>query len=373
MFGGRGRSAASGWLIGLKVPLDLTRADLESLDLCHISLRNVSLSYSKLSHVHLHDADLRDADWTGAKLFDVRGHRAKFNGSDFQRAVLTQCDMSEARFLHTKISPAEFHSCTLLRCNLRWAELSGTVFDNSTLRGSQLHLAQLSGLKLSEANLSNLKGLFGPNRAFTRGAGIEDHHTESARFHRPWIVCNDARGMGGWVVDILERHAANWEFLRAIGQLRLFGVSYLAVIAITSYTLLARWHNTRVVSSAHTAADRARQTGEDDMWATLLGSLPHLPTPAHLGIQLAATASLAIAATIYALRCPNEVREATEVGWTRRMGQPLWEYRSAKWSRAWARYLCLVFFLAGGSYTLWYLFTRSWSAVVYLLQGLWSG
>ncbi|MFI4882519.1 MAG: pentapeptide repeat-containing protein [Phycisphaerales bacterium JB064] len=268
---------------------------------------------------------------------------------------------------------ANFTQCSFRQCSFREVELNGTTFDNTSLRGSQFHLVRLSSVKLSEVDLSNIKGLFGPNRAFAHDSGIKDHHTESARFHRPWKIRKGFIGIVDRAVDLLERHAAHWERLRTIGQLRLFGVSYLAVIAITSYTLFARWHNTRVVSSARAAAERARQTGEDDMWATLLGALPQLPTPAHLGYQLAATAALAIAATIYALWCPNEVREATEVGWTRRMGQPLWEYRSAKWSRAWARYSCLVLFLIGGAYTLWYLVARAGSAVVYLLQGLSAG
>ena len=361
-------------LIEHKVPLDLTGAKLESRNLCHVSLREVILADSELSQdVLLHDADLSNSTWRSAKLSDVHGHRATLNESDFRQAVLKDCNFTQALFIRADIRARKFHSCTLRQCDLTDAKLDPTELYNTTLRGSRLHRAQVSELKLSEADLSNVKGLFGPNRVFTRVCGIKEHHTEAARFHRPWKIRKGIIGLADRAVDNLERHAANWEFLRAIGQFRLFGVSYLAVIAITSYTLLARWHNTRVVSSAHTAAERARQTGEDDMWATLLGSLPHLPTPAHLGYQLAATALLAIAATVYALRCPNEVREATEVGWTRRMGQPLWEYRSAKWSRALARYLCLAFFVVGGSYTLYYLVARSLSAVMYLLGGLSSG
>lgn len=75
------------------------------------------------------------------------------------------------------------------------------------------------------------------------------------------------------------------------------------------------------------------------------------------------------AATIYTLACPAEVKEANEVRWTRAMGQPLWEYRSANWSRLTWRYLCAVCFLAGGGYSLWYLVTRSLYAVRYLLVG----
>ncbi len=236
-----------------------------------------------------------------------------------------------------------------------------------------MHLASISQLAISEADLSNVKGLFGPERAFASldiNHRVQDYHVESARFHRPWKVRKGLIGLADRAIDVLELHAASWERLRTIGQLRLFGVSYLAVIAIASYTLLAKWHNTRVVASAHAAAERAEALGESDLWATFLSALPELPTPAHLGFQLLATASLAVAATIYALRCPNEVREATEVGWTRRMDQPLWEYRSAKWSRALARYLCLVFFLVGGLYTLGYLLARASSAIAYLLRGL---
>lgn len=357
-------------LFGRRVPFDLTGAGLNGLDLSYASLRFAVLNQAVVGHTLLHDADLRDSHWSKAGLFDTRGHRTSFENATLHEAEFSQCRFNRCNFSHAKLLPTHFYSCTLHRCSFRWAELDGTVLENTSLRGSRLNLARISRLTMSEADLSNIEGLFGTNRAFTlpqHNEGIQDYHTEAARFHRPWKIRNGIIGLADRAVDNLERHAANWERLRAIGQLRLFGVSYLAVITITGYTLLARWHNTRVVSSAHVAAERARQTGEDDMWASLLGSLPQLPTPAHLGYQLAATALLAIAATIYALRCPNEVSEATEVGWTRRMGQPLWEYRSAKWSRALARYLCLVCFLAGGSYTLYYLLARSWSAVVYLL------
>lgn len=353
-----------------EVRLDLRSSQMTGLNFDHLSLRHADLSHCEIRSATAHDAVLIGCRLHRLSMNGVRGDRTQFGLSQVDRALLINCQFTHASFVRIKEGYVSFHDCTLRHCDFGSAALNNSILKDTSFRGSKLHLAHITQLVLERADLSNVDGLFGPNRAFASSDinyRIQDHHTESARFHRPWIVCNDARGMAGWVVDILERHAANWEFLRAIGQLRLFGVSYLAVIAITSYTLLARWHNTRVVSSAHKAAARARQTGEDDMWATLLGSLPHLPTPAHLGYQLAATALLAIAATIYAWRCPNEVREATEVGWTRRMGQPLWEYRSAKWSRALARYLCLLCFLAGGSYTLYYLLARSWSAVVYLL------
>ncbi len=350
--------------------IDFRSAHLHHIDLSHIYLQGGSFNDADVKDVVLHDADLSNSHWTDARFCEARGVRAIFEKATLNKCIFRECNYPNGRFQRTMLASAEFHTCKLLRCSFRRATLMGATLSDTSLRGSRFHIASIKHLNLSKTNLSNAKGLFGPNRAIAESYSIQEHHIEDARFYRPWKIRKGALGLADRAVDNLERHAANWERLRTIGQLRLFGVSYLAVIAITSYTLLARWHNTRVVSSARAAAERARQTGEDDMWATLLGSLPQLPTPAHLGYQLAATALLAAAATIYALRCPNEVREATEVGWTRRMGQPLWEYRSAKWSRAGARYLCLVLFLAGGSYTLWYLLRRSGAAVWYLLQGL---
>lgn len=326
--------------------------------------------------VHLQYSDLSDSDWEKAEIYCVHGHQTRFNGAEFHRTVFTQCDFVDSGFSKAKMTLAHFHFCTLHKCTFRWAQMDGTTLEKTSLRGSRIHLACLNRLIMSEVDLAGIKGLFGPNRAFTRvdrNFRIEDHYTESARFHRPWKIRKGLAGLYDRSIDRLERHAASWERLRTIGQLRLFGVSYLAVVVIASYTLLAKWHNTRVVATAHQAAERAEAAGETDLWATFMRLLPELPTPAHLGWQLLMTGLLATAATIYAMFCPNEVREATEVGWTRRMGQPLWEYRSAKWSRAWARYPCLILFLIGGLYTLGYLLVRSYSAIVYLFRGIFLG
>ena len=78
---------------------------------------------------------------------------------------------------------------------------------------------------------------------------------------------------------------------------------------------------------------------------------------------------LAVAATIYAMFCPGPVKEATETGWTRQLGQTLFEYRSAAYSRISLRYLCATLYAVGGLYTLGYLFSRAWVAARYLLSG----
>jgi len=231
------------------------------------------------------------------------------------------------------------------------SKLAGANFSGTDLTGASFHRADVSGININGAKLIGARGLFGKGRAIARTKPIEEYAAQTAIY--------------GWQDDL-----ATWERLRIIGSLRLFGVSYLTVIAIVLYATFAKWYNPL---AAH-ARDSARTMSEIatdavPIWVNVLSRLPDLPLPTHLGWQLLATLSVAAAATLYAICCPSEVQEQSEVRWTRAMNQPLWEYRSANWSRLLARYLCLLLFLAGVAYSLYYIIWRTIIAIGYLFTG----
>lgn len=208
--------------------------------------------------------------------------------------------------------------------------------------------ADISGATIRGAVLTCVRGLFGKNRAITRDSPIDEWEAQNAIYHCRFDV-------------------APWDFLRVIGSLRLFGVSYFTIVVVTLYAALARWYNPIAANARVSAtAEEHASSGGVSPWAFVLARLPDLPTPDHLARQLVATVVLAGAATIYAAVCPSEVKEASEVRWTRAMGQPLWEYRSANWCRWWLRYPCFVCFVVGGGYSLAYLAMRAMTALAYL-------
>lgn len=336
--------------------------------------------------VHLEGANLRCAHlehvslW-GAHLEGVNLRVAHLQHADLRSVYFEAADLSESHLEHAKFLGAH---------------LKGAIFFHAHFRLADLRFADVSAAKISNADLRGARGLFGKNRAIARSQPIEEYQAQNAIYRWEWThgtgsvwsrACSLLRQ---WCSDLVERARAivndpaavkrfarwilkdriDWEFLRYIGTLRLFGVSYLTVAAITIYILFARRYNALAAHVRETAQTTLEEAGEAvPFWATAMLRLPDLPTPGHLGWQLVMTIVLAIAATIYVLFCPSEVKEATEVRWTRAMGQPLWEYRSANWCRPIARYICFVCFAGGGLYSVVYLGSRAFEAARYLLGG----
>lgn len=304
------------------------------------NLREQDLRHCVLSETYLHKASLVGTCLEHADLQSARLHGANLSDSQCDRAVFTASQLNDAQCVNARF----------VRANFEKAHLKAAVLRKAVFRRARLGLADVSEARISDAILAGARGLFGHNRAVA-STPIREHESQNAVYHGKW--------------DFLS-----WERLRVIGGLRLFGVSYLSIAAITLYAAIARQYNTAAESARATALD-AQNAGDATVsfWSRVLSELPRIPLPAHLGNQLMATIAVAAAATLYAFACPAEVKEANEVRWTRAMGQPLWEYRSANWSDPWARYISGTLFAAGGGYSIYYLMHRSWNALSYLLFG----
>ncbi len=334
-----------------KVHLD--RASISFSFLSHAKCYAIKMSHTDLSRSFIDHADFMEANLTKSDLSDSTAGNADFSYADLTQTNLSECNLQDSCFIEAKMIGADVSSCNLdraqmIKCSLRNANLS-----ESSLRNASVHWSNIAGAKIGGADLTRARGLFGPFRAVTREAPVDEHESHGAIYRQP----NDFVG---------------WGLLRVIGSLRIFGVSYFSVAGITLYVGIAREYNAFAAHARDVVAELAPPPPQtlQHFAMSVAGRMPDLPVPAHLGRQLVFTILLAIAATIYALACPSEVKEANEVRWTRAMNQPLWEYRSANWSRLVWRYLCALFFVVGGAHSLWYLFSRGFFAASYLLFGI---
>lgn len=340
---------------------NFTLAHLDRSVFSSASLEGANFCEARVSSAYFQSASLTNARFDAADLSGSRLENANARGASFVAALLhgasiAQADFAKANLLHARLVECNASLTVFTQCNLRHlvlerASVAGADFRRSDLSKSDWRYADVSSAKIAGSKLIRVKGLFGHSRAMERSDKINEHEAQDAIYYGKW--------------DFLS-----WERLRVIGGLRLFGVSYLTIAAITLYAAIARQYNTAAESARATALD-AQNAGDATVsfWSRVLSELPRIPLPAHLGNQLMATIAVAAAATLYAFACPAEVKEANEVRWTRAMGQPLWEYRSANWSDPWARYISGTLFAAGGGYSIYYLMHRSWNALSYLLFG----
>ncbi|MCA9278012.1 MAG: pentapeptide repeat-containing protein [Phycisphaeraceae bacterium] len=268
------------------------------------------------------------------------GNNAHFSHISLNGALLTGSELGRSDLRNSSIASADLRSVVLLNADLTGADLSHTFLQNVNLDSANIH----------GTSFIDSVGLFGKDRATDNG-NINFANAQNA------IYCKDG-------------DFASWETLRIITGLRLVGASYLSVVAIITYITLARQYNDLVAA----ASNSALRLGEPDsgiatLWCSMLSNVPKLPIPWHFGLQLIAAFLVAVSATIYAKYCPSEVKEATEVRWTRTMGQPLWEYRAAAWSNRKARHICFLFFVGGASYTLVYITLRAITVLWYVFAG----
>ncbi len=312
------------------------------------------------------DPDLSLADFCGSKRrpgeplviidFKVPQHKPNLSGVDFRGAKLIgaklfNADLVEADFSGANLSEASLVGADFSNANLREAVLRGANLTGANLSCASLILTDLCGAKLSRANLQaadvystclrGTHGLFGDATAINQDQIV---NVENTIFHQH--------------LDYIK-----WSLLRTIGQLRLFGVSYLTVILLTLYITFVHWYNDGLFGLAQWAEQTMADGGPS--WIEWLTKLPPLPIPVSLGFQLAAIIALAIASTIFKLRCPSIVQEQSEVGWERVTKNPLLEYRSADWCRLKWRYTCAFFFVLGSLYTLYFIGLRIISAFAY--------
>jgi Pentapeptide repeats (8 copies) len=241
---------------------------------------------------------------------------------------------------------ADLRKADLRRADLRKADLGEAHLDEADLSGSHLHEARLAG-----ATMSNVRGAYRAHgletTRFTPASGKGS--TDALYFEtciRPWWV--------RWL---------DWERLRVMGRLPLFGPSYSALILIliifygldlySDYVKLVRaWAELVMVQPDHPLH-----------WLALLvlTRLHTPPIPQQSLWLFVSTILLAVGSTLYIFFCPSRVKEFSRAQWCDQLGRPLVHYWPLAWKHRYIiRPVCAACYVIGGLGAGWVLLTKVW-------------
>jgi uncharacterized protein YjbI with pentapeptide repeats len=343
--------------------LDLRRADLRGAnlsgmmlngtDLREAILRGANLSRAVLKQVHLDSANMDSADLSNADLRSVVSGKCRLNGANLRNALLGDINLSGVT-----AQGANFDGADIRGTNLGGASLIGSTFIRSRLDRCDFRKAALNSADLSHASIVGAKfhvaGLHNTYFEGTRGAeharGLEDANGEDPP-ERSFRECQRR-----WPERILD-----WERLRALGRLPLFGASYTALLALPLLFYGFGLYNDKIILLRRWAADMAQRPGEQQILAKLITERLHpLPLPTDALLMVLATVLLAAASTIYALVCPSRVKEFSRDQWCDQLDHSTFTYWPLAWKHRWARFICGACYAVGGAGALWVIARKIW-------------
>lgn len=239
------------------------------------------------------------------------------------------------------LAEADLKEANLYLLDLSGADLSGSNLDAATLikadlRGADLSFTHLTGSSWDEARI-NAKTKLKYIRFVTEHSSIDDG-TDTL------II--------PWHLKYLQ-----WSSIRNIGQLPLFGVSWIGLA--TSLLILNNlgWWNSSF----------SRQIL---LFASGRGPIPEhltleIPIPGQLVLTVITALLLVIGSTLYKFACPQRIQTFTEVEWVEQHRHPRLLYLSESFSRPILRVVTLFFLLLGGLLALCLLKTSIVSATRY--------
>jgi len=155
--------------------VDLSQADLGSVQAIGAQLQQANLSGACLieanfSKANFRGADIDGADFTGAILEDVcllGLSLARFSGARFGGADLRRCDLEDIEL----IAP-HFHGANLRRALLTGSRMPGASFVGADLRGAGLADVEWPGADLHDADLRDVSFHLGSSRNGLVGSPI---------------------------------------------------------------------------------------------------------------------------------------------------------------------------------------------------------
>ncbi len=195
----------------LDTKVDLSKANLRSIDLSsayftgvHFSgadLRETNLGFANFSGADLREADLREANLTRANFSNANLSNANLELSYLSRTDFLGAYLNGASFSNTTLINADFYGANLSRVNLSRAYLYGTNLSNAILSEANFSNTEVIFTIFGDVDLRVVHGLEtilhkGPStigtdtllrsegdipEIFLRGAGLSDSFIEYAR------------------------------------------------------------------------------------------------------------------------------------------------------------------------------------------------
>jgi uncharacterized protein YjbI with pentapeptide repeats len=323
--------------------------------------------------------------WLSKHFLDFKhflGHRA--SGRDLYKADLSEANLSGANLQEANLHMAKLHGTDLFGANLNMADLGGANLRGAILIRANLCSAYLLGADLSEAQFSSTDirwayffqaNLYGADLTNVRGA----HHahlletvqlTPTAAGGHAVEGKNDAIGFDLCDESTLFENQWNWERLRTVGRLPLFGLSYTALILIPIVFYGLAFYNSKV-ELIRTWAKQVAVLRDHPMHIAAEVIVRHLHTesiPSLSLVLLGSTVLLAVASTLYTLFCPSRIKEFSCDQWCDQLGQSLLHYRPLAWKHRWTRLICMACYALGGAGALSVIGSKVWRTAVFIVK-----
>jgi hypothetical protein len=162
----------------------------------------------------------------------------------------------------------------------------------------------------------------------------------------------------------------DWERLRVVGRLPLFGVSYSALILIPvvfyglalyndMIDLMLAWAEQAVTIPDHPLHRLA---------PLILERLHHIPIPRLSFVLFVSTILLAVGSTLYTFFCPSRVKEFSRDQWCDQIGRSLLHYWPLAWKHRYIRLTSAACYALGGIGALLVLSTKVWNTAWFILK-----
>jgi hypothetical protein len=323
---------------------------------------DANLAGAKLDGVALKDAKLARAQLQGVRLPGADFSGCDLSGAHFGDAWLISANFADSRLYGTHFPNADlefaiFDGAKLNASNFRDARLGLASFVGATMKRAILTKANLTDANFDRADLDEAK-IDNANFARTRGLTTTKHlHTVRGR----------AKYFETVVVPPLEKYLG-WERLRWIGRLPLFAASYSVLVAIPLLYYLLDLYNRNVVLRQWAAKRQAQDATASPIARVILDHLQREAFPSLSRELLLFTLILAVAATIFAARCPPRIREFSQERWVDELERPLQTYWADSWREPWIRVLCALCYAVGGTGVVLILLTKLWRTLVLIVE-----
>ena len=151
-------------------------ADLSKAQLQAVNLTNADLSRVPLNRANLIRANLNQANLAGASLTEANLSSTQLVGANLQAATLTNASLTGADLGEAVLDRANLYAARLGRVNALGTQLKSANLSHSNWQGADLSRADLSNANLRQTDFSNTK----LNGANFRNAQLQDSNLRGA-------------------------------------------------------------------------------------------------------------------------------------------------------------------------------------------------
>jgi hypothetical protein len=317
------------------IQLNLERADLVQVNLAGANLAGADLTRANLAGTNLAGSYLRGANLAGAYLREADLTGANLTETDLHNANLTETDLHDAHLVGTNLTGANLYEANLAGANFTWATLHRTFL----LRVRGAHLTH--GLETVRVTPAEPTDAANPT-------------TDSIDFE----YCERA-----W-----PERGVDWERLRVVGRLPLFGASYTALILIPIVFYGLALYNDKI-DLVRVWAEQAVTSPDHPLHRlapVILERLHRQPIPRLSLVVVVSTILLVVASTLSTLRCPSRIREFSRDQWCDELGRSLLHYWPWAWKERYVRLICAACYVLGGLLAIWVLGNKIWHTALFI-------